>query len=93
VNESFCQPIAARRSGDLRWPTKVRDISATGIGLLVSRRFEPGTILVVEMQGDPPVGERLLLARVVHTTSAGGEWLVGCEFINPLSDDELEAFL
>src|SRR5262249_3958519 len=90
--DTFCQPVGARRAGDWRWPTKIRDISATGISLLLSRRFEPGTILVVEAQSTSPGEDRLFLARVIHTTPQGGEWVVGCEFVNPPSDDEVDGF-
>jgi hypothetical protein len=49
-------------------------------------------ILAVEMpaEGAP----QLLLARVMHTRSQGeGVWLIGCELVNPLAEDELKALL
>jgi hypothetical protein len=73
---------------DERWLATVRDISAGGVGLLLSRRFEPGVLLAVEL----PEGEsaRSVLARVAHATARGrGEWLVGCRFLSPLDEDEL----
>ena len=88
--ETFCQPIAARRGDDWRWPARIRDISLRGVGLLLSRRFERGTILVIELQGTGKICERMLIARVVHTTPHdAGDWIVGCEFINPLGEEDL----
>jgi hypothetical protein len=89
--ETFCQPIAARRGDDWRWPARIRDISLRGVGLLLSRRFERGTILVIELQGTGKVCERMMIARVIHATpQESGDWIVGCEFINPLSDEDLK---
>ena len=52
-----------------------------GIGLVLRRRFEPGTILFIEpadAAGKPPL---FLLAQVVRATAnGGGEWLLGCRF-------------
>jgi hypothetical protein len=88
--DTFCQPIAARKGDDWRWPARIRDISLHGVGLLLSRRFEVGTILVIELQGTAKVCERMMIARVAHATPHEGEWVMGCQFINPLSEDELK---
>jgi hypothetical protein len=87
---SSCHTITSRRED--AWTATVKDISRTGIGLLLGRRFEPGMILAVELpvEGVP----QLLLARVMHARSEGeGVWLIGCELVNPLAEDELKALL
>jgi hypothetical protein len=65
-----------------------------GIGLVVNRSFEPGTMLTIEL---PNVGQSpffLQLARVIWTKAeADGDWCVGCEFATPLTEDDLEAWL
>ncbi len=74
------------------WPARVRDVSRHGVGLLAARRFEPGTLLAVELDPSADAAPRLLLARVVHAQSARGRnWLVGCRFLRPLADDEVAA--
>jgi hypothetical protein len=87
---SSCHTITSRRED--AWTATVKDISLTGIGLLLGRRFEPGILLAVEVpaEGAP----QLLLARVMHTRPHGeGVWLIGCELVNPLAEDELKALL
>jgi hypothetical protein len=81
-----CRTLPADREG--QWPATVRDISAGGVGLLLPRRFEPGVLLAVELPEGCPAGS--VLARVAHATvRGGGEWLVGCQFLTPLDEDEL----
>lgn len=83
-----CQTLSTRRESD--WNAAIRDISRTGIGLLLGRRFEPGALLSVEVM-DPSEGQtRLLVARVVHATArAEGGWLIGCALAHALTDDEV----
>ncbi len=76
-----CENISAR----------VRDVSVQGIGLLMSRRFEPDTILLVEVTGTP---QPSFLVRVVHCAPlATGEWVIGCQFDVDLDEEELRALL
>jgi hypothetical protein len=87
---SSCHTLTSRREDS--WTATVKDISRLGIGLRLGRRFEPGIILAVELpfEGAP----QLLLVRVMHTRSEGeGVWLIGCELVNPLTEDELKALL
>lgn len=70
----------------------MRDISTSGIGLLLGRRFEPGALLSIEVMDRSEGQMRLLLARVAHATARpGGGWLVGCALVNPLTDEEVAA--
>jgi len=72
----------------------VRDISATGIALLIGCEFKPGSRLTLELQNaDQGVG-CFLQAHVVHVMEVPPEkrWLHGCEFERPLTDEELHAF-
>jgi hypothetical protein len=73
---------------------RVRDVSIVGVGLLVRRRVMPGTPVTL-MPERPGGGTPLALqARVVHATQRdGADWLVGCVFTRPLTDEELEAML
>jgi hypothetical protein len=72
----------------------LRDISITGLGLLLSRQMEAGTVLVLQLPGLRSPRRRKQRAEVVHATGqASGNWLVGCRFLSPLSDEELRQAL
>jgi hypothetical protein len=87
---SSCHTITSRRED--AWTAAVKDISRTGIGLLLGRRFEPGILLAVELPAEG--GSQLLLARVIHARAQGeGVWLIGCALVNPLAEDEVQALL
>src|SRR5947209_20383502 len=66
---------------DMLWEAQVRDISASGIGLLIDCPFPPGTTLAVELQG--AAGALTVLANVVHTNAQPDGWLHGCELTEP----------
>ncbi len=71
----------------------VRDISATGIGLVSNCPAGQGTILIIRLTGDNEV-KRLFRVRVKHCTSAAlNSWLLGCEFVTRLNEEELGPLL
>lgn len=90
--EAFCRSVAAVK--DDPWPARVRDLSSGSIGLLLTRRFEPGTLLVIELEKKAQSLSHTLVGRVVHATqySAGG-WMVGCTLANKIAEDDLQALL
>jgi serine/threonine protein kinase len=68
------------------WPAIVRDLSVGGIGLVLARRFEPGTAFAVRLDGV----DRELVVQVKRVQpDAVGHWSHGCEFESPLDDFEL----
>ena len=72
----------------------VQDLSATGIGMHLNRPLAVGTLVVIQMKSAGAKKTCELAARVVHATQRPtGEWLVGCELVTKLSDDDLEALL
>ena len=93
--QATCRSPDSRK--EVGWPGQVRDISAGGIGLLLRHRFRPGTPLLIEVHGTAGAGPRLLAVRVVHATPVNPGmascWLVGCMFLEPLSDDQLHTLL
>lgn len=90
--EYTCQPLAV--GGESRWLGKVLNISRGGVCLVINRRFERGTILVVELQDAAGSAAGPALARVAHCTQQGpGDWLIGCAFVRELNDEELRAFV
>jgi c-di-GMP-binding flagellar brake protein YcgR len=85
-----CQLVAAAEA--LSWPAKVLDISPSGIGLLVNRTIENGTLLSVDLHNAAGTARRTMLACVVHVTrQADAEWALGCNFIRSLSEADLQA--
>ncbi len=90
--DSSCSPISASKG--MQWTGKVRDVSRGGLGVVLSRRFELGTLLGVEIQEADGTTSGTLLARVVHVTPhSGGGWVIGCCFTSELGDDEVKAFV
>jgi hypothetical protein len=72
----------------------VVDISVKGFGLVLERPLEAGTLLFVELESSPTAPPVELLAKVIRSNPlAESEWLLGCEFVNALSEEELEAIL
>jgi eukaryotic-like serine/threonine-protein kinase len=77
-----------------KWPLVVRDVSVQGIGILLARRFEPGTELTVEGAAGPSGELERLPARVVRVEAdRAGHWVHGCLFANPLADEQLKSLL
>ena len=73
-------------------PAWVVDISASGVGLLVSHPVDGGTLLSLHLHG--PEGQLVLtmLACVVRVAAhPAGQWVLGCNFIRELTDKELES--
>jgi hypothetical protein len=74
------------------WSGSIQEVSSGGITLNLRRRFEPGTVLNVELAPNAN-GPRCLVLRVVHATQqTNGRWIIGCAFDRPLSAEELQAF-
>ncbi len=90
--DGVCQPLQSKKGGT--WDAAIRDVSADGIALVLGRRFERRTTLLLELndaQGKPP---RRLLVRVVRINSLpAGRWLLGCDFGIRLSEEEVKALL
>jgi hypothetical protein len=70
---------------------RVRDISQTGIGLVLSNRVQPGTFLAVKLQGPRQTAPRVLRAKVVHASVQGDRrtWVLGCCFVGEMRKEDL----
>jgi hypothetical protein len=76
---------------ELGWWALIQDVSLGGMALILPRRVAPGTVLLID---EPPVRAekqgRALPMRVVHAAPhAGGRWIVGCQFSEPISEQAL----
>jgi hypothetical protein len=79
--------------GENAWGARVVDISTSGVGLLMGRRFEPGTLLTFRLEGRTGGQSYNAIAKVVHATrQAEGGWLLGCALLDPLDEPQLRAF-
>jgi serine/threonine protein kinase len=79
-------------SGQKSWEGEVRDISVGGLGLVLGRRFEPGTDLTVGWDQQAKDVPQTVLARVVRAESQlPSQWLLGCQLTRRLSDQEVRA--
>jgi serine/threonine protein kinase len=76
------------------WPLTIRDVSIGGVGVVLARRFEAGTELMIEVGTGPSSTPRRLPVKVVRIEpDSVGHWVHGCAFASPLSEDELNALL
>lgn len=85
---SFAAPIVA----DLG-TVKVRDVSLEGIGLILVRRVEVGTLLVIGLENpDKNIGKTMIV-QVAHVTPITGGFLVGGTFAEPLTYQEFTSLV
>ena len=68
---------------------KVRDVSIDGLGLIISRKTDVGSLLAVTLSHAERNFTKTVLLRVVHVTSVPGGYLVGGTLSIPLTYQEL----
>jgi CheY-like chemotaxis protein len=91
--DNSCQPLGQSRSGE-HWQGQILDISAGGARVLLNRRFEVGTVLVLSVTNPSGDGVQRLLARVVRLVrEPDGQWSLGCSFTTPLDESDLRDLL
>jgi len=87
-----CHPISAERAAG--WSARIHNVSCGGLNLVGSRRFEVGTLLLIEIGHANDTLPATLLARVVHVSRKDKIlWAMGCAFPYALSEDEVQALL
>jgi hypothetical protein len=93
-----CGPATPGRvavAGVEEWqPTWVLDLSLGGVGLLLSRPLESGLVLTLHLRSDSQNITYEFPARTCHVSrQPDGDWVVGCQFEQPLTDEVLDALL
>lgn len=69
------------------------NISRGGIQMICSRRFEPGTLISVELPAARREEGLAVLACVIRAHPHGdSEWVMGCRFSSELNEPQLAAF-
>jgi hypothetical protein len=86
-----CQPPSAYCKDP--WPATIRDIGNRGLRLTLGRRFERGSGLAIELPTEDGTTTTVLTRVVEVHTHADGGWLLGCDFISELSDEEVQFVL
>jgi serine/threonine protein kinase len=77
-----------------RWSAEVQDISTSGVCLRLSRRFERGAVLAVEVLDEQSQATSTLYVKVLWILEiAANTWEAGCTFNSPLDQDELNTYL
>lgn len=90
VLEARCEEAGDNRSAP--WRGQVLDLSPSGLGLAASRAVETGSHLTITLQGTAGAAARRLFVRVAHVKQQDAKtWLLGCEFAQQLSEDDLTA--
>jgi hypothetical protein len=87
-----CRPLG--REAGATWDARVSDLSRTGVAFRMRREVRPGVVLVVSLEGLGGRFSRPLLMRVMRARPEGdGGWEVGCTFVRPLTDDDVQSLL
>jgi hypothetical protein len=89
-----CRPVAAWLDRDFIWPATITDLSTSGLGIVLGRRFEPGAGLAVELPASADRCEETFLVKVLKVyPMPGGHWLLGCTFVSALSEETVETLV
>jgi hypothetical protein len=96
VRYSHTLPLACRLLGQeaAPWTARIKNLSLAGAGLVMPHEVRLGAVLVVAMEGLGGRFSRPLLMRVLNVRAGDdGEWLAGCTFVKPLTDDDVQTLL
>jgi hypothetical protein len=73
---------------------EIQNLSPTGIGLRTCEELVPSTMLDLELRNRDGDSVVALLACVVYLTAVEeGQWLVGCNFVRELFDEDLKGLI
>jgi hypothetical protein len=73
---------------------RLRDICPGGLALRLRWFFAPGSLLIIELSDKVRRGTRSFLVQVAHVASEEKRlWIIGCEFIHPLHEEELQTLV
>jgi hypothetical protein len=76
------------------WPVRVLDISRHGLAMHVGEECPAGTVLTVKLYYADRKSLSPMPVRIVRATrEPNGTWIVGAEFVEPLSEEQLQPLL
>jgi hypothetical protein len=90
---SYCRRLGIRNIGS--WMGTAQDISSKGVSLLLNGRIARGVFLDLSLQrADGQTSSKSFVVRVRRASAQpDGTWLIGCNFINRITEDDLQALL
>jgi hypothetical protein len=74
-------------------PAKLKNVSQSGVGLLLSNNVEPGELLTITLANPMKGFAKTVLVRVAHAQSHSAGCTVGGNFVTPLTYEELTALV
>jgi hypothetical protein len=74
-------------------PVKIKDVSMQDIGLVTSRRVEPGALLAIVLANAARGFTKIVLVRVANVAPVAGGFLVGGAFTTPLTYQEMSTLV
>ncbi|HEV2946229.1 MAG TPA: PilZ domain-containing protein [Gemmataceae bacterium] len=98
---SLCRPAGRHQTGQ-PWKGWIEDVSIEGLKLNLNRRFEPGTLLAVEVdvskeelvQVYHSAISRFFLAKVVRVVRRRDrKWTLGCRLVKKFNDQDLDTLV
>ena len=97
----LCKPVGRHQTGK-PWRGWIEDVSKEGLQLTLNRRFEPGSLIAVEVdvskeelaQVFHSAISRYFLAKVVRVLRRKDKkWSLGCRLVKKFSDDDLDSLI
>ena len=86
--KAICQ-LQGETKDDVWFMGSCRDISLSGVGFQLHRRFDPGTVLTLDLQRPNGRSWASFPACVMRCTlQSDGDWMIGCAF-DPASREQL----
>lgn len=80
-------------SETLSWGAVVSDISSGGIAVTLCYPFKPGTYLSIDLQCASGA-TRNIMVRVVNVfDQPDGQWRLGCEFLKPITQSDMDLII
>jgi len=97
----LCKPVGRHQTGK-PWKGWIEDVSKEGVRLTLNRRFEPGSLIAVEVDVSKEelaqifhsAISRFFLAKVVRVLRRKDmKWSLGCRLVKKFSDDDLDSLI
>jgi hypothetical protein len=77
-----------------RWLARVRDISEGGIGLVAPCRPTLGAVVELQLVSSQTADQKPIKAEVMFVCPhSSAEWVLGCEFLDPLTPEQQSFYL
>jgi hypothetical protein len=87
-----CRIVASLAGEPL--PARVRNISIGGLSLVLTHPSDPGTLMAIDLRSMTRNITHSVQIRIIYTIEhPSGDWIAGAAFVQPLTDEEVKAFL